>query len=72
MQPYLFFLLPNLVLVGAVLFALAMLTRQTVPVYLGAIGLFIAYVLAPSLWDRVASPVLSVLADPLGAGALES
>ena len=69
---YLFFLLPNLVLVGAVLFALAMLTRKTVPVYLGAIGLFIAYLLAASLWDRVANPVLSMLADPLGAGALEN
>ena len=46
LQPFLLFLLPNLVLVGAILFTIGMLARQVIPVYLGAIGLFIGYVVA--------------------------
>ncbi len=45
-QAYLIFLLPNLVLVGAFLFTVAMLTRKVIPVYLGAVALFIGLIAA--------------------------
>lgn len=42
-QPYLLFLLPNLVLTAAIPFTVTALSRQTVPAYLGGIGLFVGY-----------------------------
>ncbi|MEA2489785.1 MAG: type transport system permease protein, partial [Acidobacteriota bacterium] len=72
LQPVLLFLLPNLVLVGAILFTIAALTRQTIPVYLGAIAIFIGYLVAASYWSGITSPILSALADPLGINALKA
>jgi hypothetical protein len=63
-QPVLLFLLPNLVLVGATLFTIAALTRHAVPVYLGAMAIFIGYLVAAS--------TLSTLADPFGISALKA
>jgi ABC-2 type transport system permease protein len=55
-EPYFTLLLPNLFLVGAVLFAIGMFARQTLPLYLGAIGLFIGtVVLLYCTWARSAS-----------------
>ncbi|HKR65880.1 MAG TPA: hypothetical protein VJZ00_19270, partial [Thermoanaerobaculia bacterium] len=71
MQPMFLFVLPNLVLVGAILFTIAALTRQTIPVYLGAIGIFIGYIVAANYWSEIANPMLSALADPLGINALK-
>jgi ABC-2 type transport system permease protein len=70
LQPVLLFLLPNLVLVGAVLFTIGALARQVIPVYLGAAGVFIGYTVAANHWLGIESPVLSALADPLGINAL--
>ena len=63
-------LLPNLAVAGAILFTIGMLARQVVPVYLGAIGLFIGYVVALNYADRIESPMLAALADPLGIATL--
>lgn len=70
-QPMLLFLLPNLVLTGAILFTIAALTRQTIPVYLGAIAIFIGYIVAANYWSGITSPMLSALLDPLGINALK-
>jgi ABC-type transport system involved in multi-copper enzyme maturation permease subunit len=71
LQPVLLFLLPNLVLTGAILFTIAALTRKAIPVYLGAIAIFIGYIVAANYWSGIANPMLSVLADPLGINALK-
>jgi ABC-type transport system involved in multi-copper enzyme maturation permease subunit len=71
-QPVLLFLLPNLVLIGAILFTIAALTRQAIPVYLGAIAIFIGYLVAAAFWSGITNPVLSALADPLGINALKA
>ena len=70
LQPFLLFHLPNLVLVGAILFTIAALARHVIPVYLGAIGIFIGYIVAANYWGGIESPLLSALADPLGINAL--
>ncbi|MFL6246907.1 MAG: ABC transporter permease/M1 family aminopeptidase [Thermoanaerobaculia bacterium] len=70
-QPMLLFLLPNLVLTSAILFTIAGLTRQAIPVYLGAIAIFIGYIVAANYWSGITNPMLSVLADPLGINALK-
>jgi ABC-type transport system involved in multi-copper enzyme maturation permease subunit len=72
LQPLLLFLLPNLVLVGAVLFGIGTLTRQAIPVYLGAVAVFITYIVAANYWTGIESPLVSVLADPLGINALQA
>jgi ABC-type transport system involved in multi-copper enzyme maturation permease subunit len=72
LQPMLLFALPNLVLVGAILFTIAALTRHVIPVYLGAIAIFIGYIFAANYWSGIASPMLSALADPLGTNALKA
>ncbi len=71
LQPMLLFVLPNLVLVGAILFTIAALTRHVIPVYLGAIAFFIGYLVAGGYWSDITNPLLSVLADPLGINTLE-
>lgn len=70
LQPLLLFLLPNLVLVGAILFTIGSAARRTVPVYLGAAAVFIGYMNVADDWYRIESPMLSALADPLGINAL--
>ena len=70
LQPLLLYLLPNLVLVGAILFSIGTVARQAIPVYLGAAAIFIGYIVAANYWAGIRSPLLSVLADPLGINAL--
>ena len=72
LQPLLLFLLPNLVLVGAILFTIGSVARQVIPVYLGAAGIFIGYMVVADDWSRIESPMLSALADPLGINALQA
>lgn len=71
-QAYLLFLLPNLALVGALLFTIAALSRQVLPAYLGAIGLFLGSVVAINYASEIEGPVLAALVDPTGIGALQS
>lgn len=70
LQPLLLFLLPNLVLVGAILFTIGAVARHMIPVYLGTAGVFIGYMVAANYWSGIESPILSALADPLGINAL--
>ncbi|HEX3129837.1 MAG TPA: M1 family aminopeptidase [Thermoanaerobaculia bacterium] len=70
LQSLLLFLLPNLVLVGAILFTIGSVARRAIPVYLGAAGVFIGYVAVTDDWSRIESPMLSALGDPLGINAL--
>lgn len=72
LQPYPLVLLPNLVLAGAILYAIGVLARKVIPVYLGAIGLFVSFLVATNLLEKVQNPVLSVLGDPIGIHALEA
>ncbi len=71
LQPVFLFLLPNLVLTAAILFTIAALTRQVIPVYLGAIAIFIGYIVAANYWAGITNPMLSALADPLGINAFK-
>ncbi len=70
-QPYLLLLLPNLLLVGAVLFALAVLTRQVLPAFMGSVGIFVLYLFTKSYRERIADPTLRALADPFGISVVE-
>jgi ABC-2 type transport system permease protein len=67
-QTYLLFLLPNVVLSGAILFTVAALTRHTIPVYLAAIVVFVGYVVAVNL--PAGNTATDLLTDPLGVRVL--
>jgi len=70
-EPFVFFALPNIVLFGALLFTVAALTRQTIPVYLAAIAFFIGYLIAVNNMGGIESSALYTMADPLGIGTLQ-
>jgi hypothetical protein len=65
-QPYLTLVVPNLVFVTAIFFALAALSKKMLPVYAGGVLLLIGYLLVGDLLaDPTKSSWLS-LADPFG------
>ena len=72
LQPVLLFSLPNLVLVGALLFTITVISRHAIAAYLGAIAIFAGYLVAAGLWGGIRNPLLSALADPLGINALKA
>jgi ABC-2 type transport system permease protein len=69
-QTYLLVLLPNLVVIGAFMFAAAALTRQALATYLGGVALFVLGLVAGDLTDGLTNRVLSALVDPFGARAV--
>ena len=69
-QTYVLLLLPNLVVIGAFMFAAAALTRQTLATYLGGVALFVLGTLAGELSDGLTNQVLSALVDPFGGKAV--
>ncbi|HEX5869867.1 MAG TPA: hypothetical protein VFY65_05620, partial [Longimicrobium sp.] len=70
-QPFLLILLPNLLLTAAILFTLAVLTRQVLPAFLGGIGIFIAYLYMGEAREQIANSTVAGLADPLGMSLME-
>ncbi|HYW30981.1 MAG TPA: hypothetical protein VE869_05685, partial [Gemmatimonas sp.] len=69
-QPFLLFLLPNVFLGGALLFAIAMRTRKSIPVYLTAIAFIIVNMMIIANGSPIENPWLAALRDPLGISAL--
>lgn len=68
--PWLFTLLPNIFIFGAIFFVLAALTRRMLPVYVASIVLLIGYTVAPSLARDFDFKTLGALIDPFGTTAL--
>lgn len=68
--PWLFTLLPNIFIFGAIFFVLAALTRRMLPVYVASIVLLIGYTVAPSLARDFDLKTLGALIDPFGTTAL--
>jgi ABC-2 type transport system permease protein len=67
-QPYLTTVIPNLIFLTAIFFALATLGKKMLPVYAGSVLLLIGYLFAVQLLADPTRNVLFALADPLGAG----
>ena len=68
--PWLFTLLPNVFIFGAIFFVLAALSRRMLPVYVASIVLTIGYTIAPSLARDLDYKLLAALIDPFGTTAL--
>lgn len=70
LRPYVFTLLPNLFIFGALFFVLAALTRRMLPVYVGSVVMMLGYIVAPSLARDLDYKTLAALIDPFGTTAL--
>ena len=69
LMPYLTHILPNLLLTGALFFALAALTRQMLPNYVGGALLLVGYLLSANVLRDLGDKTLSSLVDPFGLRA---
>jgi ABC-2 type transport system permease protein len=68
--PYVTHLIPNLLLTGAIFFALAALTRQMLPNYVGGALLLIGYLLSANVFRDIGDKTVSALVDPFGLRAM--
>jgi len=70
--PYLLVVLPDLLLMASVFFALAVLTRRMLPVYVGAVLALLGYFIGVNLTGDVERRTLAALVDPFGLMAIDS
>jgi ABC-2 type transport system permease protein len=68
--PIVFIIIPNLLLMGGILFALATLTRKMISTYLAGVGFLAVYGLIGVMLHRMDNEVMKVLLDPFGITAL--
>lgn len=60
------FAIPNILFVGAIVFAIASWTRSTLYSFLAVLGLLVFYSVALSLVSELSNETAAVLADPMG------
>jgi ABC-type transport system involved in multi-copper enzyme maturation permease subunit len=63
--------LPNLMVMGALFFALASLTRRLLFAYVGVIAFFVIYGVSQSFIADIDNETIAALADPFGMSAIE-
>ncbi|MBV6654413.1 MAG: hypothetical protein KI786_11685, partial [Mameliella sp.] len=62
----LLFGIPNTLLIGAIIFGIATLTRSTIASFIGALGILLGYGIAVSLTSDLDNEYLAMLVDPFG------
>lgn len=65
------FALPNILLIAAIIFAIAALSRSTIASFVGAIGILVAYAIAANLTSDLDNERLAMLLDPFGLNTFE-
>ncbi|WP_266367740.1 M1 family aminopeptidase [Tellurirhabdus rosea] len=71
LKGFLVFAVPNTFITGAVIFALAALTRSTLVAFVGAIGFLVAYLTANSFLSDIENEKLAFYVDTFGARPYE-
>ncbi|MFM9069804.1 MAG: ABC transporter permease, partial [Planctomycetota bacterium] len=66
-QPFLLFVIPNTLLFGSIVFAIASVTRNTLYSFLGVLLVFICYAISQTIAGALDYEVLASLIDPFGA-----
>ena len=69
LNPYLTLVLPNVLLMGGIFFALGTLTRKALATYVGSIVFLVLYFVAQSQLTDLDNQTLAGLLDPMGTGA---
>jgi len=70
LQPYFTMVIPNLIFISAIFFALAALGKKMLPVYAGSVILLIGYFVASQLSADLSMTTLAAMIDPFGGNAL--
>lgn len=70
LQPYFTMVIPNLIFISAIFFALAALGRKMLPVYAGSVVLLIGYFVAGQLSADITMSTLAAMVDPFGGNAV--
>ena len=71
LQPYLINILPNLLFLTAIFFALAVLSRKMLPVYVAGVLVLIGYFVVAQNSNAFQTSVRFALLDPLGGAAID-
>lgn len=71
-SPYLSNVIPNILIVGIIIFTIAAVSRNLLATYLGCIALLVLYGVAGSLVKDLENITLSSLLDPFGGTAFDS
>ncbi len=71
LQPYLINVLPNLLFLTAIFFALATLSRKMLPVYVASVLVLIGYFTVAQTSNSLTASVRFALFDPLGGAAID-
>jgi hypothetical protein len=76
LAPYLqavgLFIVPNVVLAGAIIYCLTVLTRNTVYAFIAALGLLVGFLLVGLLTPNLDTPASVLLLDPFGLRTLHA
>lgn len=64
-----YFALPNTLFIGAVIFAISVLTRSTLYSFIGTLMFLLTYGISMSLLEDIENEQVGALLDPLGVGA---
>ncbi len=65
-QPYLITVIPNVLILGALFFAMAALGRRILPVYMTSVIILMGYLAAGSLTKNIQNRFIAALIDPFG------
>ncbi|MBC8467601.1 MAG: hypothetical protein H8D58_03335, partial [Candidatus Marinimicrobia bacterium] len=69
-HPFIIFILPNIFMVGALLFSLAILTRRMLPTYMASVILLFGYLTSGNLTNDLETRWIASLLDPFGIEAI--
>jgi len=70
LHPFMILVIPNIFMVGALLFMLAVLTRRMLPTYLASVVLLFGYLTAGNLVADIETRWIAALMDPFGGEAV--
>ena len=70
LQPIFILVMPNVFLVGAILFSLAILSRRMLPTYLASVILLFGYLTSSNLTSDIETRWIAALLDPFGIEAV--
>ena len=72
LSPYLSSVIPNIFIVGTIIFTIAAISRNLLATYLGCIALLVLYGVAGSLISDIENTTLASLLDPFGGTAFDT
>ena len=72
LHPFMVLIIPNIFMVGALLFTLAVLTRRMLPTYLASVVLLFGYLTSGNLTSDIETRWIASLIDPFGIEAVSN